>query len=63
MGDVFLLGRERSGFGLSSCSRKVHTFWAKRIAFSLWPTVVWPMMRPEAITGATCALRCRGWHE
>jgi len=24
---------------------------------------LWPMMRPEAVTGATRALRCRDWHE
>eukprot|EP00966_Prymnesium_polylepis_P046019 1065609-Prymnesium_polylepis.1 len=24
---------------------------------------LWPMMRREAVTGATSALRCRGWHE
>eukprot|EP00966_Prymnesium_polylepis_P145245 3354111-Prymnesium_polylepis.1 len=23
----------------------------------------WPMMRPEAVSGATRALQCRGWHE
>eukprot|EP00966_Prymnesium_polylepis_P102807 2381715-Prymnesium_polylepis.1 len=23
----------------------------------------WPMMRREAVTGSTRALRCRGWHE
>eukprot|EP00966_Prymnesium_polylepis_P310964 7184523-Prymnesium_polylepis.1 len=24
---------------------------------------LWPMMRREAVTGATRTLRCRGWHE
>eukprot|EP00966_Prymnesium_polylepis_P264635 6113315-Prymnesium_polylepis.1 len=27
------------------------------------PRSLWPMMRPEAVSGATRALRCRGWHE
>eukprot|EP00966_Prymnesium_polylepis_P049192 1138202-Prymnesium_polylepis.1 len=28
----------------------------------LWPMAD-PMLRREAVTGATRALRCRGWHE
>eukprot|EP00966_Prymnesium_polylepis_P216827 5019114-Prymnesium_polylepis.2 len=27
------------------------------------PYGLWPMMRPEAVSGAARALRCRGWYE
>eukprot|EP00966_Prymnesium_polylepis_P129159 2986925-Prymnesium_polylepis.3 len=56
---------------LAFCARRrtllQTTTWARgaytQLRALLIPNGLWPMMRPGAVTDATHALRCRGWHE